>query len=394
MNFTDTYFAALAFLIPFAILFINWFVEYSGLKSKKRKREEYYEQFEKIVNNLSSENPSSQLSAAILLRRFFNIKIGGKYFLYDETINVISSILRTLPTNIFQKTLADNLAYATNLSNADLQRTNLQNIYLGSKASIIKLDNTDLFMANLTFGLIDNVDAKGIILYNALLFGTIIKNSDFSNANFYGADLTNIRFKNVILKNANFNKATNIPKEIEEKLIDGIYNDVTPFSTQPQQNERVIFFSMPGNMSKSDEINILAYRQYLNKLGFEVIYYKKDTYPRFGQLSQIKAAISRCSAMIAFGVKQTLIRDGVYRPGMNDQRNLNECWISTPWNEVEVGMATMIGIPVLLVKDDDIGNGIFDNILSETFISTISSKTDISELEKNQIFTTWLSQIA
>lgn len=390
----STYFAALAFLIPFAILFINWFVEYSGIKSRKKKREEYYEQFEKIVKNLSSENPSSQLSAAVLLRRFFNIKIGGKYFLYDETINVISSILRTLPTNVYQKTLADNLAYASDLSNADLQRTNLQNIYLGSKHNIIKLYNTDLFMANLTFGLIDNVDAKGIILYNALLFGTIIKNSDLSNANFVGADLTNVRFKNVILLNANFNKATNIPKEISEKLVDGIYQSGSPVSTQTKQNEKIIFFSMPGSMSKTDELNILAYRQYLNKLGFEVIYYKKDTYPRFGQLSQIKAAISRCSAMIAFGVKQTLIKEGIYRPGMTDQHNLNECWISTPWNEVEVGMATMIGMPILLVKDDEIENGIFDNILSETFISTLSSKTDVSELEKNQTFTAWLSQIA
>lgn len=83
--------------------------------------------------------------------------------------------------------------------------------------------------------------------------------------------------------------------------------------------------------------------------------------------------IEKCGAMTAFGTKQTFIKEGVYRPGMNGERTINGGWLSTPWNEVEVGMATMAGIPILLVKDDDIEDGIFDDAISESFISTIAS---------------------
>ena len=77
---------------------------------------------------------------------------------------------------------------------------------------------------------------------------------------------------------------------------------------------------------------------------------------------------------------------------MSGERIIRNEWLSTPWNEVEVGMAAMIGIPILLVKDNSIEDGIFDRIISESYIYTLSSDTDIKELEQNQIFTEWLSR--
>lgn len=392
-NAWDVYFAILAFLIPVLILATNWFLEYTGIKSNKRKRDEANVSFNKIVENLSSENTSSQLSAAVLLRHFFNKKIGKTYYLRKETIGVISAILRTLPTGVYQKTLADGLAYAGDLSFEDLQRTNLQNFYLGSKTRTVCLHKTDLFMANLSYGLIDSVDAHEVILYNAILFGARIKNSDFTNADFTGADLTNVSLVNVMLQGAKFMRATGIPKEVQAHLKDGIYDDPRPVKTQSVSSRKTVFFSMPGNMSKDDETTVAAYRNYMVKLGYDVIYYNRDTYPRFGQLSQIKLSIEKCAALIAFGTKQTFIKEGIYRPGMIGERQIKQGWLSTPWNEVEVGMAAMAGLPILLIKDEDIEDGIFDDIISETFVYTLASKTDIKELDRTPTFTEWLSKI-
>lgn len=71
-----------------------------------------------------------RLASAIMLRRFLNRNVQkSNLFLYQESANVISSMLKILPTGIFQKTLADGLAYTTDLSNMDLQKTNLQDVY-------------------------------------------------------------------------------------------------------------------------------------------------------------------------------------------------------------------------------------------------------------------------
>jgi predicted negative regulator of RcsB-dependent stress response len=82
----NTYVATVAFLIPLLILAISWVLEYTGVKSNKRKREEAGASFNTIIENLSSDNTSSQLSAAVLLRRFFNKKIGKTYYLRKETM--------------------------------------------------------------------------------------------------------------------------------------------------------------------------------------------------------------------------------------------------------------------------------------------------------------------
>jgi uncharacterized protein YjbI with pentapeptide repeats len=390
----NTFITAVAFLLPLGILAINWILEYTGLKSNKRKREEATLSFNKIVENLSSDNPSAQLSAAILLRRFLQMKIGKTNYLRTETIGVISAILRTLPTGVYQKTLADGLAYASDLTSADLQRTNLQNIYLGSKTERICLHHTDLFKSNLAYGLIDNVDAVDIILYQAFLQGARIKNSNFQGADFRGADLTNLTMVNVILTGAKFAGASHIPDDIQKHLSEeGIYELTVPANVNSNSAKRVVFFSMPGNMAKDDEVTVSAYRDYMISNNFEVIYYNRDTYPRSGQLAEIKLSIERSSALIAFGTKQTHIKEGTYRPGMEGENPINDGWLSTPWNDVEVGMAVMAGLPILLIKDDRIKDGVFDQVISEEFVFTLSSKTDIKELESNKVFKDWFSKI-
>ena len=126
-------------------------------KNSNKRKEESKNSLTSIISNLSSSENTSKLSAAIMLRRFMNTKISHEFpYLQTESINVIASMLKVLPTGVFQKTLADGLAYAVNLSNVDLQRTNLQDTYLGRKdGTSILMDNTDLFLSDLSYSLIE-----------------------------------------------------------------------------------------------------------------------------------------------------------------------------------------------------------------------------------------------
>lgn len=243
---------------------LHFVSEYKDFKSSSQRRAEYMTSFDKIVSQLASDAPSSQLSAAILLRRFFSVKLDEKSsFLKTETINVISSLLRTVPPGVYQKTLGDGLAYAMDLSGADLQKTNLQDIYIGNKKGEIILQKTDFFMADLSYALIDGVQGQEAILYHAILFGAQIKNSNFENANFSYADLTSARFKNVKLSGADFSHALNIPEEIQSHLVNGKYQGTEAVTTQPTSCDKTIFFSMPGCMTKEQELLTKEYKRIL-----------------------------------------------------------------------------------------------------------------------------------
>ena len=386
---------------------VKAFIDYYGVKSVSKQKEEYRCSFDKLVAQLSSDKITAQLSAAILLRRFFDIKIkynfymkkrsenenelNDRFFLRQETINVVSSILRTLPTGVYQKTLGDGLAYCSCFHLADLQRVNLQNIYFGNKKFRIDLSGADLFMANLSKALIENVDAHNAYLNNTILTRTTIKNSDFSYANFYGADLSNIILNQVTLKGAKFNKALNIPDEISNHLDkDGIFQSDEKVSTNKNETEKKIFFSMSGSMTHEEQATVILYEKFLRDNGFDVHKYNRDQYPKFGQLSAVKSYIQQSAGIVAFGTKQILVKEAIFRPNLSDENIWSEQWLSTPWNEIEIGMGVMLGIPILLVKDANLSKGIFDDCLSEILIDTTMADRDI---ENNENVKSWLSKI-
>lgn len=365
------------------------------IQRESRKRENYYKSFDTIVAQLSSDVKTSQLSAAILLRRYFR-NVGKKKTtdLHLEAINVISSLLKVLPTGVFQKTLGDGLAYAINLSQADLQNTNLQNLYLGRKDDIhIQMNETDMFMSDLSYANLDNIDGQRAVFMNSILYHTSIKNCDFTNANFIGADLSNAYFKNVLLYGADFTKATNLPIEIL-RLLDENHKFISQEKiTTPstRQEGKTIFFSMPGNLSKQAEVITKDYRDFLEAKGYKVLYYEKDEYPEFGQFNKIRQSITNSSAMIAFGFKQINIEKGILHPDTSNEVEIQNKFMSTSWNELEVGMGLMNKLPVLLVKDNDIDSGVFDDKLSEAFVATITVDYNSRELEYNQTLKNWLA---
>lgn len=372
--------------------------DYFGFKNMRARKEEAQNALNTVISGLSAGDNSAKLSAAIMLRRFLNDETDRDFpHLKEETIKQISSMLKVLPTGVYQKTLADGLAYAGNLSGKDLQRINMQDVYLGRKdGRKILVSQTDFYQSDFSYALIEGVEGDAVF-YRSILFCTQIKRCDFTGASFCQADLTNVCFKNVKLKDADFTGALNIPQTIREKLVEKegkiIYPDEGEVTARQSTLNKCIFFSMPSKMSKACELLTKDYERELDAMGYNVLFYTKDDYPSFGQLSKIREKILASSAMVVFGFKQTHISDATFRPETDDEAKWSDKWLATPWNEIEVGMGLMKGMPILLVKDPKIDMGIFDKNLSECFVANISTEYDSRKLRQNKEFTNWLSKI-
>ena len=352
-----------------------------------------------IIAGLSKDNHSARISSAIMLRRFLNTKISQRFpNLQQEALHIISAILKITPTGVLQKTLADSLAYAVDLTHLDLQKTNLQDAYIGRKdGKEIIMEQTDFYLSDLSYALIDNACGSPIFYY-AILFDTQIKNCRFNYATFCGADLAYTTFKNVYLNGADFTNAKNIPEEISQHLQTNekgrlVFTSTAAITVIPPKSGKVIFFSMPSVMTKEEEVLTKGYEKYLQEKGMRVFYYTKDDYPQFGQLNKVREQVMVSSGMVVFGFKQTHVQDGTYRPQTKDEELWKDKWLSTPWNEIEVGMGVMRGMPILLVKHPAIEEGIFDEKLSECFIATISTLDATRDLDDNKAMQSWLAKM-
>lgn len=423
-----------------------------GMKGSNAKRAEAVEAFNRIVTELSSYEMKRNLAAAIKIRRFFNHDIQKhSAYLKKESIKVISSLLRTLKTGVYQKTLADGLAYAQDLSLLDLQRTNLQNAYFGQKKEEkkkkvvrtkiglawqhfcqmfvnkwetivrlveipiekeddkinanthdkIRIHQTDFFLADLSYALFEYVDGDAYFS-SAILCHTRFKVCDLRGAYFGKADLSNVYFRKVKLKGANFSGAINMPESIKAKLDkDGKYTDDEPYTTpEVVPAPKQIFFSTPSIMDHKETYCKESLKRYLEtepKEGqknekkdekkddkkYEIIPYTRDSYPQFGQVRSVAEKVKTADAMIVFGFKQTLVEKGCYRPKSTESNQLTDKWIPSPWNEIEVGMAVMLDIPIFIVKmeEDDLTTGIFDKVLSDTGIITYTVPEKANPIE-------------
>lgn len=427
--------AALGAAMAYAIAYVRT----KMYRTKYEKRKDLQNQFNATVLNLSQPNETSKLAASVMLRRFFSTKVDKEKF-REETIRVISSLLKNIPRGVYQKTLGDGLAFAGNLNYADLQRTNLQDIYLGVKNKSkgtdekkaaeekrlqvlqgkeqqpsnlkdedneysctcddnwkISMDFTDMFESDLSEALLENIKGYGAIFYGSIMINTVIKNCEFINANFVNVDMMNAKFKNVILTGANFSGAKNLPDNLKEFLDEnGVFQDkgdsnkkgFTSIKSCGQKNQTV-FFSMPGSMSKSGEYITLRYKELIERMGYNSIYYIKSLHPEKGQISEIRNDINQSVGVIVFGLKQIEITSGKLRPESKNEEDISNLFLPTPWNDLEVGMAMMKDLPILLVKDDGINMGVFDNVINESKLKTISTNVEINSIPNVKAFKEW-----
>jgi uncharacterized protein YjbI with pentapeptide repeats len=189
---------------------------YLNLTTHRDKLVAARKSFDTVTTSLASENEVDRLAGAILLRRFFDPKseVSTKDTPYaTEAVNVIAAILRGQPTGNFQKLLADGLAFAPSLTGADLQRTNLNNAYLGARdlgagdKRKVDLRKADFFRADLTEASLKESDAQEAVFYQARLTNAVLREAKLRKANFVQADLYGANLNSANLAHADFRRA-------------------------------------------------------------------------------------------------------------------------------------------------------------------------------------------
>jgi uncharacterized protein YjbI with pentapeptide repeats len=186
--------------------------------------------FTSTVDALASDNDTTRMAGAVLLRRFFDqhTEQGAKGTPYvSEAIALIAGMLREedVPPRI-QKVLADGLRYAVNLRQTDLQYCHLQNAYLGEKAGdkrVVDLTHADLYKAVCTGASFKKVRLHKTVFYEAALqsvsmIGADCTEADFRDADLSGANLTGAKFDGAQIGGANFAGAKGIPDAVAQLL--------------------------------------------------------------------------------------------------------------------------------------------------------------------------------
>jgi uncharacterized protein YjbI with pentapeptide repeats len=207
-------------------------MKYFNFRSARDRAAAAGQAFLSTVDALASKDEARRLAGAILLRRFFDpaTEQGERTTPYaDEAVRVIAALLRGISPGTLQKLLADGLAFAPSLQNADLQGCVLERAYLGERPDRSPdFSRADFFEADLTGASLKKAKACDAVFYRARLRGTVFRGAtlsgaDFreatlSGADFREADLNGAQFDGAKLDRARFEGARNIPDYVRAQL--------------------------------------------------------------------------------------------------------------------------------------------------------------------------------
>jgi len=337
--------------------------------SRRDKQIAAQQAFRAVVDSLSSTIEHQRLGAAILLRRFFDPRTelgqGGTPYA-REAVDVIAALLRETDTGNFQKLLADGLLYASSLESVDLQRTNLQNAYLGAKSNSPSpnLKRADFYRADLSGASLKGANAEDAEFYQARLHNTIFKNANLTGASFFEADLLGADFSGAKLHNASFSSARNIPRALAELIAEnGVYRGPETFPrvahSMPAQRPKV-FISKPATLHISQQEMVGEVIGILAEGNIDVATVERGDYPSVGAVSEVRRVLSGCSGALIMGFRQLEVTKGMWRSGTAEAKTVENVALPTTWNHIEAGMAAMAGLPMLFFLEDGVVGGLFE----------------------------------
>ena len=386
------------------------FLKYFDYKSNRDKLLQIRETFNVVVKSLSSQADVERMAAAILLRRFFDEKseVGIAHAPYSrEAVDVSAALLRGQATGNFQKLLADGLAFAPNLARADLQRTNLQFAYLGSRtkgegaAAVTvrtNLKHADFYRADLSSASLKNANAEGAVFYQARMHGTILSGADLRNAYFFEADLKGANFNGALLSGANFRCARNMPPGLADVLGDGdVYTATDPFQPPAKTTDESVparvFISKPGCVSEQQQRYISNLVTLLQSAGIEPLTLERRDYPDSGVFQEVQRMLHDCAGAVIFGFKELEVREAVWRAGTSEEKVVQDQSSSTPWTQIEAGMANMLGLPLLVISQKQVSGGVFDTASVEYQVYQARVDEDWTAPAFLQSFADWSADV-
>jgi len=380
-------------------------LKYFNYRSRQDELRLVANDFHAVVAALRSDVLIERMAGAILLRRFYDADTeSGKGTPYlKEALDVTTAILRGQVTSDFQKLLADGLSFAPSLYRADLQKTNLQFAYLGSrkkrtdtpKEIKVDLSYADFYRADLSRASLKGAYAKGAVFYQARLHDTVLSDADLSEANFFEADLTGAKFDRALLFLAKFAGARNVPPAVQEKLDEhGIYRDTERFrppQSSFQASSARVFLSRPGYLGYPYQEHVTALMGRLEAEGLEAQTLERPDYPNFGAIGEVRRIMSGCAGAIIIGFPELRIQRGLWRPSTPEEKRIEDLTETTPWSQIEAGMAAMVGMPILLFGKRGVSGGIFDVVPGEVGVYQVFVDDDWSSKAFLNPFSNWCS---
>jgi hypothetical protein len=95
-------------------------------------------------------------------------------------------------------------------------------------------------------------------------------------------------------------------------------------------------------------------------------------YSNKAPLLGVRQLLNNCEGVIVLGLKQVFVKDCVEKDGTNKKKEGRKFFLPTAWNHLEGGIAFALNLPLLIIVEEGVEGGIFDQGVTDRFIHHIN----------------------
>lgn len=156
-----------------------------------------------------------------------------------------------------------------------------------------------------------------------------------------------------------------------------------------------VFVSAPSKLSDDQQVSYDFILDRLRKENFERRALGRSDYPSDYPLKEIVLISRHCAGAIILGYNQISATKALLKPGTDEEKEIEDLKVPTPWNQLEAGILFSMKLPLLVFREAGVTGGIFDTGTSDRFINKLPLGSELQPA-KAQIIATmqnWAAEV-
>ena len=157
-----------------------------------------------------------------------------------------------------------------------------------------------------------------------------------------------------------------------------------------------VFISHPTPYNKYQEGFLTLIELELKKHGLNPTNLGKNNWNFRSPLKPIKEIMDTCVAAIVIGLERHHSLIGYEKEFSKNSKEVIHKYSSSPWIQIEAGMAYQAGLPLLILKENHVfGEGILDPQISDSFVFEFELKKLQKKIspELQELILSWVKHI-
>jgi len=122
-----------------------------------------------------------------------------------------------------------------------------------------------------------------------------------------------------------------------------------------------IFVSRPNTYDPMYNSSVIRLEKILNDRGMEPVTIGSTYFPNESPVLAIKNKMKECEGIIILALPQIYVEKGVSKKGSSSEIRIVEKNYPSPWNQIEGAMAYMLDLPMMIIAEEGINDGLLEN---------------------------------